>query len=112
LCDDPSFALHSYNWITFGTCEFHLRCRAGCLGDVGYFNRELCIGLDSDAAKDHQDVMFVNGGVPDLTAVDLELQPVDLTEKEALELAIAQSELDMLGQWCGLAMHLHGSLMS
>jgi hypothetical protein len=56
--------------------------------------------------------MFVNGGVPDLTAVDLELQPVDLTEKEALELAIAQSELDMLGQWCGLAMHLHGSLMS
>jgi hypothetical protein len=41
LREDPAYALNSYNWISFGTWEFHARRRAGYLANVDYFEREI-----------------------------------------------------------------------
>ena len=41
LREDQAYALNSYNWISFGTWEFDARRRAGYLGDVEYFDREI-----------------------------------------------------------------------
>jgi pyruvate/2-oxoglutarate dehydrogenase complex dihydrolipoamide dehydrogenase (E3) component len=69
---------------------------------------ELDVGLNKEDeegheghnnAEDHEDAMFDNGGVPSLLVIDPEIQPVDLTEEEVLELAITQSMLDELDQW-------------
>jgi hypothetical protein len=50
--------------------------------------------------------------------VDQELQPPELTEEEAMEIAIDKSDLDDLAKWKGLVVQLresaplHGSLVT
>jgi hypothetical protein len=88
------------------------------LGDVGYFNWELGVGLDEEEEEDKdddtddEDTLFDNGGAPPLPAVDSEIQPTDLGEEEALELEIAKSELEELGRWNGLAIKLRESALA
>jgi hypothetical protein len=59
--------------------------------------------------EDHDDDIFDNGGTPASPIVDPELQPVELTEVEAIEPEIAQNELDELGRWHGLSMKLRNT---
>jgi hypothetical protein len=49
--------------------------------------------------NDHDDEHYDNGGA----LWDLEHQSLDLNEDDSIELDIAQSELDQLAQWDGLA---------
>jgi hypothetical protein len=49
------FDLNSYNSITQGTWEFDPRRRAGYLGDVRYFKRELLSGLTYDDKEVNND---------------------------------------------------------
>jgi hypothetical protein len=51
LRDDPAFALTSYNWILFGMWEFDPRRRAGYLGGVNLFIRELAIDEEGCKSK-------------------------------------------------------------
>jgi hypothetical protein len=92
--------------------EFDPR-RAGYLGDVRFFKHELRSGLTDDddypgdadgneeagddedgdeEAGDHDDEHFDNGDV----LRDPGYQPADLSEHEAIQLAIAQSKLGQL----------------
>jgi hypothetical protein len=104
----------------------------GYLGDVWFFKWELlsCLTDDDDnddgdeeeddddeegkddeeegGDNDHGDENFNNGGV----ARDPEYQPTDLNEDEAIQLAIAQSELGQLGQWDGLVVQLRESALA
>jgi hypothetical protein len=47
--------LTSYNWISFGAWEFHTRCRAGYLGDVDFFTRELDKEDEYDGEGEYKD---------------------------------------------------------
>jgi hypothetical protein len=97
LGDDPAFALDSYNWSTFERWEFDLRRCAGYLGNVDFFIQERYARFDEeveDMEEEEED----------------ELQPTNLTEDKAMEMAIAKSELDDLGQWGGLAVQLRASM--
>jgi hypothetical protein len=51
LRDDPTLALTSYNWILFGAWEFDAHRRAGFLGDVDFFARE----LDEEDERDDEE---------------------------------------------------------
>jgi hypothetical protein len=67
----------------------------------GYFNRERGVILNAedegdDDAKDHEDALFDNGGAPAPPAID-PLQPMELTEEEALELAITMGTSGLRG---------------
>lgn len=76
---------------------------------MAFFSREPGVGLDDEEEEDdededhdddHEDDLFDSGGAPappDPPVVNVEIQPAELTEEEALELAIAQSELEELG---------------
>jgi hypothetical protein len=48
LREDPTFALNSYNWSTFGTWEFDPRRHAGYLCDIDFFNREQRVRFGDD----------------------------------------------------------------
>jgi hypothetical protein len=73
----------------FELWEFDLRHRAGYLSDVGFFSRELGVSLSCDEEDNGQgDALFINIASPDV-GVNLEIQPPDLMEDEAFELAIA-----------------------
>jgi hypothetical protein len=48
----------NYNWVTFGTWEFHLRRHAGYLGDVDFFNRKLGMALENEEEDDRDDSLF------------------------------------------------------
>jgi hypothetical protein len=101
LREDPVFEINSYNWITFGTCEFVPRRRAGYLYDAGFFKREVLSSPTDDdkdnnkeasveEADDHDDEGFDDSG----TAWDPEHQPPDLNQDKAIQLAIDRNELD------------------
>jgi hypothetical protein len=76
------FALHSDNWLTFGSWEFELCRRAGYLGDVDFFNREVGVGLADEENQDEGhndeedvgqgDALFVDDVAPD-EAVNTEI---------------------------------------
>jgi hypothetical protein len=112
----------------FGTREFDPRRRAGFLSDVDYFNRELVVDDDDDGEYDDDDVDVDeeaeddeaeyeassdghgqggdNGHDNDGLAWDPETQPPDISEEEAITIAMANSELDQLSMWDGLAIQL------
>jgi hypothetical protein len=72
----------------FELWEFDPRHRAGYLGDVGFFSHKLGLSLTGDEEDNGQrDALFVNIASPDVM-VNLEIQPPDLMEDEAFELAI------------------------
>jgi hypothetical protein len=123
------YVLNSYNQISFGTREFHPFHRPGYLGDVDFFNRKFTVDEyedegeyeydnddedadaaaeveDADEAEDDFDMHFVQGGDNDHDdggpAWDPETQPPDISEKEAIALAMANSELDQLSMWDNL----------
>jgi hypothetical protein len=86
LRDDPAFSLDSYNWPTFGRWEFNPHRCVGYLGDIDFFNRELIVRFDDD--EDENDALDEED----------ELQLPNLTEDEAMEMAIGNSEVDDLAQ--------------
>jgi hypothetical protein len=93
LREDPPFALDSYNWSTFGTWEFDdPHRRAVYVVDMDFFNRERHTHFDKEEGVDEEE--------------DDELQPPNLTEDEAMEMAIINRELDDLDQWDDLAVQL------
>jgi hypothetical protein len=133
LREDQAYALNSYNWISFGTWEFDVRRRAGYLGDVDYFEREITAeeeendqedadedeDEDKDADEDEDEDEDVNmahydhdDGGP---AWDPETQPPDISEEEAIAMALANSEQDELNElalWDGLAIQLRESALA
>ncbi|MBS2180363.1 hypothetical protein KFZ29_25365, partial [Salmonella enterica subsp. enterica serovar Typhimurium] len=52
LREDPTYALNSYNWISFGTWEFDARRRAAYLADVDYFEREITAEEEENDQED------------------------------------------------------------
>jgi hypothetical protein len=91
--------LDSYNWSTFGAWEFDdPRRRAGYVGDMDFFNRERRVHFDEEEGVDEEE--------------DDELQSPNLTEDEAMEMAIGNSELDDLTQWDGLAVQLRATVLA
>jgi hypothetical protein len=86
LYEDPTFTLDSYDLSTFATWEFHPRAT------VDFFNRERTVGLDEEEDEDDDDEDVVLG----ITKEEEELLPLNLTEDEAIEMAIGNSELDEL----------------
>jgi hypothetical protein len=84
------------------TWEFDSRRHAGYLGgvdffsqesglgldDVDFFNLESGIGLDDDEEDEDDEVVVL-----DALEVKEELQPRNLTDKEAMEMAITESNL-------------------
>jgi hypothetical protein len=87
--------LDSYSWYTFGTWEFDLRRGAGYLGVVDFFNWERRPHFDDDEEdKEGTD------------EEEDELQPPNLTEDEAMEMAIGNRKLDNHTQCDGLAVQL------
>ena len=133
---DPAFAANSHNWISFGTWEFHPRRRAGYLGGFDFFSRELGVGEEEEETDDdeaaYEDVVSEEGDEfeeedaaevedaaqadgddhLDVPAWDPETQPPDISEEEAVAIAIANSELDQLGMWDGLAVQLRDSSLA
>jgi hypothetical protein len=68
----------------------------------GYFNRERGVSLNAedkgdDNTEDYEDALFDNGGAPAPPAIDPKLQPAELTEEEALELAITMGASGLRG---------------
>jgi hypothetical protein len=55
LLEDPTYALNSYNWISFGTREFDARPRVRYLGDIDYFDRELAVNGDDKGDVDEDE---------------------------------------------------------
>jgi hypothetical protein len=74
LQEDLAYALNSYNWISFRTREFYRRRRAGYLGDVDYFNRELDYEDDNGDVNEDGDTAVV---VKEGAASDGQLQGRD-----------------------------------
>ena len=125
LREDPAYALNSYNWISFGAWEFDARRRAAYLADVDYFEREIAAeeeendheDADEDGDKDEDgDVTMPqydhDDGGP---AWDPENQPPDISEEEAIAMALANSEQDELNElalWDGLAIQLRESALA
>jgi hypothetical protein len=66
----------------------------GYLGNVNFFNRERFVGLGSE--EDDEDEVHDESTTAPSVGVNQEFQPANLTEEEAIEMAIAQSELDQL----------------
>jgi hypothetical protein len=56
LHKESAFTLHSYNWSTFWTSEFHPYRHASYLGGVNFFNRERGVGLDEE--EDDEDEFY------------------------------------------------------
>ena len=134
LRDDPAFAVTSYNWITFGTWEFDPRRRAGYLGDASFFDTS---ATDDDAEDDGEDDdeddgeddeededndedggedeegaggdLDFPGGDDGVLPWDPAHQPLDIDEDQALQIAMARSELEELGRWDGLIVQLRES---
>jgi hypothetical protein len=90
--DDPTFTLDSYKWSTFGTWESNSRRQASYLGDVDFFNQERRVRFDNKEEDE-------KGALEEKD----ELQPPNLTEDEAMEMAIINREFDDLAQWDDLA---------
>jgi hypothetical protein len=98
LRDDPAYAINTYNWITSGASDFNPHLRAGYLGDVNFFDRKGGKGRDDgEEDKDelhdeeddgHNDAFFDNTAAPGGVVNQL-VQPAELTEDEALKMAIA-----------------------
>ncbi|KAK1669924.1 hypothetical protein QYE76_058083 [Lolium multiflorum] len=121
LREDSAYALNSYNWISFGTWEFDARRRARYLGDLDYFDREIAVeeyaNNNNDAAAKAECETSLDGHVqggdndPDDggPAWDPEIQPLDISEKEAIAMALANIELAM---WDVLAIQLRESALA
>jgi hypothetical protein len=82
--------------------------------DVEFFNWECDVGLDEEEDKyDVHDGLEEDDHDANTTAlgvgVNQDLQPANLMEEEAVEMAITQSDLDHLTQWDGLAIQLRAS---
>jgi hypothetical protein len=129
LREDSAYALNSYNLISYGTWEFEARCRAGYLGDVDYFVRELAAEENDNEKGEYDDDVDEDEGIEDDDAAeagykpssdghvqggsnghdddgpawDPETQPLDISEEEAIDIVMAKSELDQLAMWDGLA---------
>ncbi|KAK1647287.1 hypothetical protein QYE76_065092 [Lolium multiflorum] len=65
-------------------------------GGVGYLSRDHNGGHDDDYYSEGEDGDENDGGPPDLPIVNSEVQPPELGEEEAIELAMAHSELQKL----------------
>jgi hypothetical protein len=99
LREDPAYTLKSYNRISFGTWEFDARRRAGYLD---YFDHEIAAeedDNDDDAAEAECETSsdgHVQGGDIDHDdggpAWDSKTQPPDISEEEALAMALPNSE--------------------
>jgi hypothetical protein len=125
LQEDPAYALNSYNWISFGTREFDARRRAGYLGELDYFDHEIATEEDENENEgeheddDHEDYAAKaergdndhNNGGP---VWDPETKPSDISEEEAIAMALTNRELDELNKlimWDGLAIQLRESAL-
>jgi hypothetical protein len=120
----PAYALNSYNWISFGTWEFDACRRAGYVGDLDYFDREIAAeeeeNDDEDADEDEDqyeddyaaeartDNYHDDGG----PAWDPETQPPNISEEEAIAMALANNKLNELAMWDGLAIQLRESALA
>jgi hypothetical protein len=89
---------------TFGTWEFDPCHHAGYLGDIDFFSRELLALFDDD----EEDMEDKEG----TSKQEDELQPPNLTEEDAMEMAIANTNLDELAPWDGLAIQLRASVLA